>query len=117
MPANPARGEVELKLGGETYVLVGEFERLAHFQSALGLRGLANLLAAVAMMDASALYHGVRTLAKSGDVEKLRALHLNNDMLAAIQAALTEAISGPDEGNGDGGAGSRSPASSPPAAG
>lgn len=91
--ANPARGEVEVTIASETYVLAGTFGNLAAFQGALGVEGLPALLRMVANLDPRALLAGIRTLAISGDVKKLEREPFKDHMLA-VQKAIIQAITG-----------------------
>ena len=102
MKANPARGEVEVVIDGETYVLAGTFGGLARLQSAVKVQGLGALLALVNAADANALIDGVRCLAIDGDVAKLDKARVSAEQIRAVKDALLTAIVGiqePDEGN------------------
>ena len=108
LTANPARGEVELKIGDDTFVLKGTFESIAKFQRASGFIGYAPLWNAVLQMDAGVMLAGLREFAISGPVEKLGTMDprtlLKN--MAAIGAAVRQALEGPepDAGNASGAA-------------
>lgn len=112
LTANPARGEVELKIGDDTFVLKGSFERIAKFQQSSGFIGYAALWNAVLQMDARAMLAGVREFTISGPVEKLADMSprtlLKN--MAAIGAAVRQALEGPepDAGNASGAAAAES---------
>lgn len=97
--ANPARGEVELKIGDDTFVLRGSFESIAKLQQASGFTGYANLWNAVLQMDARVMLAGLREFAISGPVEKLGSLEprviLKN--MAAIGVAVRQVLEGPPE--------------------
>lgn len=96
--ANPARGEVEIEIAGETFVLCGTFGNLARFQGALGVEGLDTLLRMVARMDPRALYHGIKCLAIHADEKKLAKLdEAPFRGTTAVQDALVKAIIGPQE--------------------
>lgn len=105
MPANPARGEAEVTVDGETYVLLGSFTNLARLQSALNVVGLGPMLTMLVAMDARALYEGVRCLATSGAIEKLADANFARSAMD-VQKALILAVNGPEPEvkNGDGAA-------------
>jgi hypothetical protein len=105
--ANPARGEVELKIDGDTFVLRGTFERIAKFQQASGFTGYPALWNAVLQMDARAMLAGIREFAISGPVEKLADMSPRTVLknMTVIGAAVREAMEGPpepDAGNASG---------------
>jgi hypothetical protein len=99
--ANPARGETEVEIGGETYVLRGSFENIAKFQGALAkifpeaqTVGIATLLLFVNLRDARVLLEGIRTLAISGDLKKLDRAQFFPSVDQA-RDAISAAIAGP----------------------
>jgi len=88
MGANPARGEIEVTIDGQAYVLAPEMEGLASFQGAIGVQGLGPVMALVVAMDMRAIYHGLKCLAVKGDVDKLAKLSFANGGLATAQGAI-----------------------------
>lgn len=94
--ANPARGEVDITVDGEAYVLAGTFANMARLQGALGVTGLGAVLTMTAAADARAILEGMKALAVSGDVVKLETARFSTG-LDAVQKALIAAISGPPE--------------------
>jgi hypothetical protein len=99
--ANPARGETEVEIGGETYVLAGTFENVARFQGAVAkifpeaqTVGISTLLLFISLRDARVLLEGIRTLAISGDLKKLdhAPFYLAVDQ---VRDAIRLAIAGP----------------------
>ena len=95
------RGDVELKLGGETYRLRGTFQNMADYQAALDVVGLAPIVSMLGGYDARALLHGVRCLAVEGDISKVGELPFHEHE-EEVQVALLNAITGGlDTGEGD----------------
>lgn len=98
--ANPARGEVELELGGETYVLRRSFGGFARLQGACGVEGLGALVRLITLGDMRAMFHGVACLARSGDTNKLADMDCPPEDIARVVEALTKVLSPPtDEPN------------------
>lgn len=91
--ANPARGEVELKIGSENYVLAATFANLASLQGALQIEGLPTMLRMITQLDPRALYHGVKCLAISGNTKLIDTEPFYAHMLE-VQQALIKAITG-----------------------
>lgn len=99
--ANPARGETEVEIGGETYVLAGTFENVARFQGAVAKLfpdaqtvGIATLLLFISFRDARVLLEGIRALAISGDLKKLdRATFF--PAVDQVRDAIRGAVAGP----------------------
>lgn len=95
------RGDVELKLDGETYTLRGTFKTMADYQAELDVVGLSPIVKMIGELDARALLYGVKCLAVVGDVSKVDDLPFNEHE-AAVQVALLNAITGGlDTGAGD----------------
>lgn len=88
-----ARGDVELKLDGQTFQLRGDFGNMADYQSALGVVGLMPVLEMLSALDARALLRGVQCLAIKGDVDIVRGLNFSGNE-AIVQEKLLEAITG-----------------------
>lgn len=101
MTANPLRGEVDLEIHGEKYVLRRSFGGMARFQHAVGLEGLPALLRAVVTRDARAMLYGVACLAVSGDTRKLDDMDPSPEVMERVQDALQKVIIGNPEKNGD----------------
>jgi hypothetical protein len=102
MTANPLRGEVDLELEGEKFVLRRSFGGLARFQQALGLEGLPALLRCVVTRDARAMLYGPSCLAVSGDTRKLEDMDPSPEALERVAKALEMVIIGPTEKNDEG---------------
>lgn len=99
--ANHARGETEVAIGGETYVLAGSFENVAKFQGALAKLfpeaqtvGVTSLLLLISLRDARVLLEGIRTLAVSGDLKKLDSAPFYPSVDEARDAIMA-AVAGP----------------------
>ena len=93
--ANPARGEVELELGGETFVLRRSFGGFARLQGACGVEGLGALVRLITLGDMRAMFHGVACLARSGDTNKLADMDCPPGEVARVLEALTKVLSPP----------------------
>lgn len=115
--ANPARGEVEIEIDGETYILARTMGGLARLQSALKVEGLAPVANLIIAMDQRAFLEGVRQLAVAGDTDKLERAYVGDNGFIQIQEALMKVLAGRDAGNVTGGEeASQKPDSSLPAA-
>jgi hypothetical protein len=116
--ANPGRGEVDLKVDGQDYILAFEMGAAAAYQAAVGVQGLGPLGALIIAKDLRALLQGVKCLAVAGDTDKLAKLSYANGGLDAVYNALYAVLmttfpKDTDVGNAGGVAESPTPDSSP----
>jgi hypothetical protein len=99
--ANPARGETEVEIDGEIYVLAGTFENVAKFQGVLSNMfpnaqtvGIATLLLLISLRDSRILLEGLRCLHISGNIKKLDKAPFF-PVVDQVRDAIRGAVSGP----------------------
>jgi hypothetical protein len=101
MLANPARGEVDLEIGGEPFVVAATFASVSKLQAKLEVKGLAAIVAKLQLLDPDVMIAAVSTLAISGDTQSLSRAPYNVATLQRIQVAINDALAGPDSKNAD----------------
>lgn len=104
MQVNKATGEVEAEIGGKPYRFHATLPRMAAFQAAMGVDGIAALLGLVQQSDSRAVYHGLRTLCSNGDPREFDRLVMSRvmtDACEAIVSAMVAALPEPDLGNAE----------------
>lgn len=94
--ANPARGEVELELEGERYVMALTFGGAAKLQHALGIKGLVPIQSAIMSADPEVVQKAIELLATSGDTKKIADMPFHAGTVAKAVVALLELFHDPN---------------------
>lgn len=89
---NPQRGEVELKVGDETFVLCAEFGRLAAWMHETDIQDINVLYKRLSTADIFVLHSGVRNLCVSGNADKVSSAIRGFDGMASVVEALSAAL-------------------------
>ena len=98
---NPERGEVELELSGETFVLCAEMARVAAFCAEIGSNDVQKMYSRLVNNDPVAIAAGVRHLCISDNADQLAAKFHFRDF-ARANMELCKAIGhGLEEGKDD----------------
>lgn len=87
------RGDVELDLDGEKFVLRATFQAMADYQAALGVKGILPVIELVGELHAEALMEGVRCLGSKKAAKRLGSL-VYGDHHKKVQDAIMLAMAG-----------------------
>lgn len=101
MSANPLRGEVDLEIHGEKYVLRRSYGGMAKFQQAINKEGLPSLWQMIIERDMRAMLYGPVCLAISGDIRKIEDMDADSETTNKISLALQKLLIGNPEKNAD----------------